>query len=237
MAKPKKTINRPVVNKPLKPQDLPYCPPQLGQDYWVEDDILPNATAISERCFSRAPQHWTLGSPWRNETWPGMRSPHGLLPAELTHIEDWVKAQTGATKLWQVVTPEGASLSHNYIQLVGGQESGPRPHTDSRKLCHYAAVIYLTPHAPAHCGTSFYRLRLPDGTLSGNVCPPPYANLREALGIQGLPLEAWKEYLTVPNKFNRILLYRANLIHSASAYCGQAHRDKRMTIVFFWMAA
>ena len=37
-------------------------------------------------------------------------------------------------------------------------------------------------------------------------------------------------------RFNRLLLYRANLIHSASEYCGQRLADKRMAAVFFWMA-
>ena len=35
---------------------------------------------------------------------------------------------------------------------------------------------------------------------------------------------------------DRMLLYRANLIHSATAYCGQAPAQKRMAAVFFWMA-
>jgi hypothetical protein len=132
--------------------------------------------------------------------------------------------------------PEGHRLNHNYVQLVGGAESGPRPHTDSRKLCRYAAVIYLSPDPLASAGTSFYRLRYPDGTLGGNICSPPHANLREALGVTGLPQEAWHEEVMVENRYNRMLLYRANLVHSASGYFGTGHDDKRMTAVFFWMA-
>jgi hypothetical protein len=41
----------------------------------------------------------------------------------------------------------------------------------------------------------------------------------------------------IEHRFNRLLLYRANLIHSASNYCGQSLAGKRMTAVFFWMAA
>jgi hypothetical protein len=51
-----------------------------------------------------------------------------------------------------------------------------------------------------------------------------------------LPLEAWQEETRVENKFNRMLLYRANMVHSASNYFGFDHADKRMTAVFFWMA-
>jgi hypothetical protein len=214
---------------------LPYRKLQLGRDYWIKDKMLPNAQSIVERCLVN--ESWMLGQPWRNETWPGMRCPNALLPDELQIIEDWVKEQTGATRLWQEASPDFGSLSHNFVQLVGGTDSGPRPHTDSRKLCRYAAVLYLSPNAPKTGGTTFYRLRLPNGALGGNTCPPPHANLREALGVTGLPLAAWKEDISIPNVFNRLLLYKADIVHSASSYFGSEKRTKRMTVVFFWMAS
>jgi hypothetical protein len=213
---------------------LSYRKPQLGRDYWVNDGILPDPLAVSQRCYAQA--EWELGAPHRPEPWPGMRAAGALLPDELALVEAWVKQVTGARRLWTESTPDGATLNHNYAQLVGMAESGPRPHTDSRKLCRYAAVIYLTPRPDPDGGTSFYRLRYPNGALGGNICSPPHANLREALGVKGLPLEAWQEETRVENKFNRMLLYRANMVHSASAYFGFDHADKRMTAVFFWMA-
>ncbi len=213
---------------------LTYRKPQLGRDYWVNDAILPDPLAVSQRCYAQA--GWELGAPHRPEPWPGMRAAGALLPDELALVEAWVKQVTGAKRLWTEATPEGATLNHNYAQLVGMAESGPRPHTDSRKLCRYAAVIYLTPQPDPDGGTSFYRLRYPNGALGGNFCSPPHSNLREALGVKGLPLEAWQEETRVENKFNRMLLYRANMVHSASSYFGFDHAEKRMTAVFFWMA-
>ena len=213
---------------------LTYRKPQQGRDYWVLDNVLPNAAEVAQRCFAR--QEWELGAPHRPEPWPGMRSAGALLPQELAAVETWVRKVTGAKRLWQEATPQGSTLNHNYVQLVGGIESGPRPHTDSTKLCRYAAVIYLSPDPLPDAGTSFYRLRYPDGSLGGNVCSPPHANLREALGVTSLPPQAWHEELRVENRFNRMLLYRANLVHSASSYFGCDHADKRMTAVFFWMA-
>lgn len=214
---------------------IPFRKPQLGRDYWILERALVNGDEIVERIHGR--DDWLLGLPHRQETWPGMRVANALLAAEMDVVEAWVRKQTGAKRLWQEQAPDGAQLDHNVAQLVGARESGPRPHTDSRALCRWAAVLYLTPKPDARAGTSFYRLRLPGGRLGGNVCPAPHANLREAFGVQGLPLEAWHEELVVENVFNRLLLYRADLIHSASRYFGgAAPRSRRMTAVFFWMA-
>ena len=121
--------------------------------------------------------------------------------------------------------------------ITGQDESGPKPHTDSRRLCRYAAVLYLNPEAPADCGTSFYRQRLANGQLGGNAVMPPHANLVEALGSRYVAVNSFVEDVAIEHRFNRLLLYRANLIHSASGYCGTTLADKRMAAVFFWMAA
>lgn len=221
--------------KPAKVPTLNYRKLQEGRDYWVKDNFLPNAVEVSERAFART--DWELGFPHAKEYWPGMRSHDIMLPEEMAEIEKWVKQQTGAKRLWQPEAPPGAKLNHNCAQLVGEQESGPRPHTDSRKLCRYAAVIYLSPNPRPECGTSFYRLRYPNGTLGGNQCTPPHNNLGEALGVQKLPLQAWSEDFRVENVFNRMILYRADLVHSATSYFGVEHHEKRMTALFFWQAS
>ena len=223
----------PAFGGPRRPS-LPYRKPQQGRDYWIVDGILPNAQEVVDRSLART--EWELGLPYRPETWPGMRAHGALLPEELAVVETRVCALTGARRLWKETDPQGATLNHNVIQVVGASESGPRPHTDSRTLCRFAAVIYLSPKAPAAAGTTFYRLRYPDGTLNGNLCPAPHVNLRDALGVGKLPLQAWKPELSIPNVFNRLLLYRADLVHSATSYFGNEPKDRRMTAVFFWMA-
>jgi len=221
--------------KPLTPNTLPYRKPVAGRDYWVVDGILPNADEVSRRCYGHA--DWLLGQPWRNETWPGKRSANALLADELAAVEARVRELTGSKRLWTEGVAEGAASNHNHVQLVGLGESPARPHSDSRKLCRYAAVIYLTPNAPRSAGTAFYRLRFPNGALGGNYCPAPYANLREALNVQTLPLEAWASDVEIENVFNRLVVYKAELVHSATGYFGTEDDKKRMTAVFFWMAA
>jgi hypothetical protein len=214
---------------------LPYEEPTFGAHFWVADNILPNAAEIAERCLAR--KDWELGFPYAKEFWPGKRRADALTADELAVVEGWVKKQIGATALEVKQVQGGGRLSHNYVQLVGEKDSGPRPHTDSRELCTHAAVIYLQPRARGgEGGTTFYRLRLPDGSYGGNICPAPHNHLTTALRVQRLPLEAWAPDVEVPNVFNRILLYRAHLVHSASSYFGVEDQEKRMTALFFWYA-
>jgi hypothetical protein len=213
---------------------IPYRKPQLGRDYWIKDKALPNAEEIAERCL--ASKDWVLGHPHTNQPWPGKRSRNALRPEELSIVEEWVRTQTGANLLWKDTADAGRLVDHNSAQLVGETESRSMPHTDS-KDCRYAGILYLNPQAPATGGTSFFRLRYPDGALGGNLCPPQHASLREALGVPSLPPSAWKEDVAVPNVFNRLLVYRGDLVHAATSYFGSDHRSKRLTIVFFWRAS
>ena len=212
---------------------LPYRKPTEGRDYWVFDDILPDAASLRRRCLDK--QDWALGFPHTQETWPGRRAIPALVQDELDIVEKRVREATGAGKLWVQATPDGKTLNHNCVQVVGARDSGAKPHTDSRALCRYAAVLYLTPDAPKDCGTSFYRQRMPNGQLGGNTVSGKHKNLVEALGTRFVPPDAFVEDVRVPNRFNRLLIYSAAMIHSATAYFGSALADERMTAVFFWM--
>lgn len=223
--------NRP---RPARLPILPYRKPTLGRDYWLLDDAVADADAIRARCLAKT--DWTEGYPYKAESWPGLRTTPGLQPQELAPIETWVKQVTGAKRLWEQTAPDGKRLNHNCIQVVGIDECEPRPHTDSRDLCRYAAVLYLNPDVPDHCGTAFYRQRLPGGQLGGNTVMPPHNNMVDALGTRFVAPDAFAEDVRVPHRYNRLLLYRANLIHSATAYWGQKLAEKRMAAVFFWMA-
>lgn len=213
---------------------LPYRTPTLGRDYWLVDDALPDPMSVRQRSLAR--DDWTEGYPRKPESWPGQRVMPGLLPGELERIEAKVRQVTSVAKLSVMVAPDGAHLNHNCIQVVGEDECGPRPHTDSRKLCSLAAVLYLNPDVPEDCGTSFYRQRLANGQLGGNTVSGKHANLVEALGMRFVPPNSFVEDVRVPHQFNRLLVYRSNLVHSATAYWGHELAEKRMAAVFFWMA-
>lgn len=215
---------------------LPYRKPTPGRDYWLIEDVLPDPDAVRARTLQRT--DWIEGYPFKPESWPGMRVIPGLEPDELAIVEAKVKQATGMKKLWVGETGEDRTkLNHNCIQVVGRDECEPRPHTDSRKLCKFAAVLYLNPDVPPHCGTAFYRQRLPMGQRGGNIAPPPHANLVEALGTRFVPPDSFVEDVAFPYRYNTMLVYHSNLIHSATAYCGDTLETKRMAAVFFWFAS
>ncbi|MFF8604196.1 DUF6445 family protein [Streptomyces sp. NPDC015232] len=219
---------------PPAPRPLPYRKPTRGRDYWILDDVLPDPDAVRARVLRR--DDWVPGHPHRPEPWPGLRTMPGLEPDELAHLEKLVCRTVGVPRVWAVDPAGGGTFNHNCVQVVGKGECEPRPHTDSRALCRYAAVLYLTPDLPEDCGTSFHRQRLPGGVLGGNQVPAPYNNLVDALGTRFVPQDSFTEDVRVPPRYNRLLLYAANLIHTATAYTGTTLEDKRMTAVFFWMA-
>jgi len=217
---------------------LPYRDLILGKDYWIQDQVLPNALEIAQRCMSFST--WTLGAPWRSEPWPGMRAPGALTPDELNSIENCVKQSLNVPYLTPQTDSEAGLSGHNHIQICGGSEGVARPHVDSAKICDYAAVLYLHPNPPtAHCGTSFYRLHLPDEPPDGNYCPKDFESLSD---VPGLPKEIdptmFDEILEAPYVFNRLVAYKSDLIHSATGYFGWDHAlpSKRMAVVFFWKA-
>ena len=216
------------------PRILPYRKPVEGRDFWLVDDALGNAAAVRERTLGR--NDWIEGFPRKPESWPGMRVIPGLEADELAVIEGHARRATGAEKFWVVPAQDGAHLNHNCVQVVGEEDCQARPHTDSLKLCRYAAVLYLNPDVPDDCGTSFYRQRLPTGQLGGNFVSPPHANLVEALGTRFVPGNSFVEDVRVDHRCNRLLVYRANMIHSATAYWGFELAEKRMAAVFFWIA-
>ncbi|MGW6406568.1 DUF6445 family protein [Streptomyces vinaceus] len=213
---------------------LPYRKPTRGRDYWVLDDVLPDPDAVRERCLAK--DDWTEGYPHKPESWPGLRAMPGLAPDELALVERLVRKVTGAQKIWAERPAGGGTFNHNCVQVVGEGESESRPHTDSRSLCRYAAVLYLNPKVPKDCGTSFYRQSLPGGALGGNQVIAPHNNLVDALGTRFVSPDSFTEDVRVPHRSNRLLLYSANLIHSATGYWGRTLEEKRMTAVFFWKA-
>ncbi|MFT5164319.1 MAG: hypothetical protein ACI9FJ_002920 [Alteromonadaceae bacterium] len=139
---------------------LPYEKPEPGVNLWIKDDFFPQEKAkkISNRCFIH--KKWTLGKPYTNQLWPGMRSRKALSVAELKQVEDYVKSVIGKDKIWTLGGNDDVTVDSNSVHLVGEKEGKPRPHSDNRNLCRYAAVLYLSPNPDPAAGSRHFILSL-----------------------------------------------------------------------------
>lgn len=214
---------------------LNYEAPEINKNYWVVDDFFnkKSALAISNRCFMK--KKWKLGKPYTSELWPGMRSEKALRPQELKQVEDTVKNLVGVSKLW-VAESNDVVVDTNTAILVAGSEGSARPHVDNRSLCRYAAVLYLNVNPDPDGGTSFYRLKHSNDAPGGNIVEAPYKNLVDSLQTRALPIDGWYLDKSIENCFNRLIIFKGNIVHSASKYFGENKRDKRLAITFFWLA-
>lgn len=98
----------------------------------------------------------------------------------------------------------------------------------------YAGAIYLTPDAPLQTGTSFWRSK-----TTGEYGPEVPNN--EPLFNSSVKGKEWFWDRTkwelvdqIGNKFNRLAIWNAKTIHSATAYMGRGIEEARLFQVFFF---
>lgn len=95
----------------------------------------------------------------------------------------------------------------------------------------YAAAVYLTPNAPLESGTSFYRSKShpevrrlhADDPLNAEVFAGGYYDKTKFELID-----------TIGNVFNRLVIWDARAIHSASQYFGTNKENSRLFHLFFF---
>ncbi len=106
----------------------------------------------------------------------------------------------------------------------------------------YAAVVYLTPNAPPECGTTFYRSK-----KTGLMASPTEADAKRAnMSLHDLnrmqysgnlfDFTKWEVIDVIGNVYNRLVIWNAKLIHSASMYFGNDVADSRLFHMFFFDA-
>jgi hypothetical protein len=95
----------------------------------------------------------------------------------------------------------------------------------------YAAAVYLTPNAPVECGTSFYRSKEYPEIRKINVSDDNYHDVFKGGFYDKTKFELVD---TVGNVYNRLVLWDARLIHSASQYFGNMKENSRLFHLFFF---
>jgi len=112
-------------------------------------------------------------------------------------------------------------------------------HTDSQT---YAAVVFLTPDAPAECGTSFFKHKAnglrkyptdADCKKFNKSHEELYWDMFKGNFYDKTP---WELVDVVGNVYNRMAIWDAKLVHAATQYFGKEKIDSRLFHMFFFDA-
>jgi hypothetical protein len=112
-------------------------------------------------------------------------------------------------------------------------------HTDAQT---YAAVVFLTPNAPAECGTSFFKHKgnglrkypTPKDCMALNKSTEElYWDMFQGNFYDKTP---WELVDVVGNVYNRMAIWDAKLVHAATQYFGSDKLNSRLFHMFFFDA-
>jgi len=95
----------------------------------------------------------------------------------------------------------------------------------------YAGAVYLTPNAPAQCGTSFFRSRTHTDVRRWPIAGHTYDSVFPTGHYDRTKFELVD---IVGNVYNRLVIWDAQLLHSASEYFGDRLENSRLFHLFFF---
>ena len=166
-------------------------------------------------------------------TYPGRNAVEAFLPEGLDRMASIIVGEklTGFA--------QGQSHHGKFRVTLEGEESRYQVHVDPSSLW-WVGVVYLT--LPQHCegGTAFYRHK----ALGYDSTPPQevleaagYPDVKTLLAQDGPDLEKWEHLMTVPMRFNRLILYRPWMWHSAAPGFGDSPETGRLIQVLSFQKA
>lgn len=190
----------------------------------VQDDFLQDPNAARSFALSqtfRADERYFRGQRSTSRyLWPGLRE----------HFESIL--QRPITR-WEEYDTNGV-----FQFCVGGDQLVY--HSDEQD---WAAALYLTPNAPLQSGLTLYRSRLTGGRTveesveisdrNGNYLTEVDAAVAMYDG-KLLDRTAWEVVDTIGNRFNRLVIWNARLVHAATDYFGYDLHTARLFQMFFF---
>lgn len=167
-------------------------------------------------------------------TFPGRNSQQKIEPPGLTQAISGI--------LGEPLQPaKGAGAFHCFFRVtLAGEPSRYRVHVDPNRLA-WVGVVYLSKAEDCQGGTSFFRHRglASDRTPTrqDELTALGVSNIAELLQRDGNDETAWEELMTLPMRFNRMVLYRPWLWHSAGEAFGDSLQNGRLIQLLAFEAA
>jgi hypothetical protein len=178
---------------------------------WIVDNFFENPDAVRE--FAIQQQYYDGGF---GRGFIGRRSMQRYLHPGLKERFEQIIGMNITN--WESHEMNGRfQYCYNYEPLVY--------HCDNQR---WAAAIYLTPDAPVETGTTLWRHK----DLKARSQRDP--NINKCFNKGHLEKSPYEAVDVAGNIFNRLVIWDAHAIHSASQYCGETLETSRLFQVFFF---
>ena len=191
----------------------------------VLDDFLKNPEAVREQALKL---NYTVQG-----RFPGLNSAEKI---ELPYLNEIVSAVIRQP----VYTPWAKDFSHGSCRLALASDDKPgRIHIDPSQL---SGILYLSRPEDCQGGTEFYRhirtgtdrLPMDEETLKA-VGYSSYEELQhEILDKDALDRSKWELTMTVPMRFNRLILLQPHYWHTSGPGFGDSVENGRLIYVMFF---
>jgi hypothetical protein len=195
----------------------------------IQDDFLPDPMAAR-----RAALALNYDPKFKAGNYPGLLSTD---PLPIQGLDEAVSRLVGTP----VTAQTGTSHAHCRITL-GGEKGLSGVHIDP---CFYSGILYLS--LPEHCrgGTQFFRHkrtgleRVPTDPLQ--MVAAGYSDINqlieEVVNQDTLKPAKWERSLTVPMRFNRLILFSPWMFHNSGPGFGTSPDTGRLVYLMFFAAA
>jgi len=171
---------------------------------------------------------------FKKGNYPGLLSSD---PLPIPGLDEAASARAG------VRLQPAAGTTHQHCRLtLKGDKGASGVHVDP---CFYSGILYLS--LPEHCrgGTEFFRHR-PTGLdrvpqTDAELFATGHADvnrlIEEVVNQDTLKPSRWERVMTVPMRFNRLILFSPWMFHNAGAAFGDRPENGRLVHLMFFAAA
>lgn len=194
----------------------------------IVDDFFDDATAVREAALK-------LTYPPLQGVFPGRNSVERL---DIPGLDREVSRLVG-----EPVRAVNPPQSHGKCRITLAHDVGTaRVHIDP---AHWSGILYLSRPQDCRGGTEFFRHkatgtdRAPydDSEARSYGYPSGRAMVDAIIGQDSLNADAWEHTSTVPMRFNRLLLLRPWLWHTAGENFGDSLENGRLVYLMFFESA
>ena len=194
----------------------------------VVDDFLQNAEALREAALR-------LDYPPQGNTYPGRNSTQRV---DIEGLAGQVSRLVG-----EPLRPMPPPEAHGKFRITLAGDTGTgKVHVDK---AHWSGILYLSRPEDCRGGTEFFRHR-PTNTdrvpydaaeLAATGYPTMEALIQDVIRRDGTDDDKWELTMRVPMRFNRLLLLRPWLWHTAGEAFGDRPANGRLVYLMFFGSA